>query len=206
MRWRSAVLVLVLVAGCGLAPQEDPSRFYTLSALPARDGTGERLRGVVIGIGPIVLPAYLERSEMVTRVAPNRLEFSPTERWAEPLRRDVGRVLAVDIDLLTGADQVLTFPWFGGGQPDYIVELTVQRFERTSDGTTQLVATWVLRDGLRRERLAGDDTALHEAVTSADMESTAAAMSRLLGSLAQGVADAIRRVAATRGGTKGGRQ
>src|SRR4029077_11154982 len=100
------------------------------------------------------LPGYLDRSELVTRVEPNRVEYSGVARWAAPLRASVPRVLARDLMLLLGTEQVVVFPWFGSVVPRHAVAITVSAFERRADGSATLAATWVLRDA-HNQRLDG---------------------------------------------------
>jgi uncharacterized lipoprotein YmbA len=197
--------VTLLCAGCSLAPRPDPSRFYTLTATAGGDAGAEApLTRVVVGVGPITLPAYLERPEIVTRVAPNQVVFSDVERWAEPLRRNVAAVLVADLAVLLRPDQVLAFPWFGAPAADYTVEVVVRRLERSAEGDVHLHAAWVLREGRRLERVDGGDTVLREAVAAGNTEAAAAALSRMLETLSRDVATAIRRVHAGRGARPGG--
>src|SRR5262249_35436468 len=77
------VFAVLLVAGCSiLAPRPDPFRFVVLTPLTDTDATSPRRDGLVVGVGPVALPGYLRRPEMATRVAPNRIAFSDTVRWA----------------------------------------------------------------------------------------------------------------------------
>src|SRR5262249_35892325 len=149
MTTRVALATLaLLLAGCStiLDPRPDRSRFYTLTPLAEGDAeAGAPLRGGVVGLGPIELPAYLDRREVVTRVEPNRLTYSGVARWAGGVRTSFAQVLARDLGVLLGTDQVLTFPWFIALQPQYVVEMRVTRFERGSDDGAELAAAWILR-------------------------------------------------------------
>ncbi|HVN63522.1 MAG TPA: ABC-type transport auxiliary lipoprotein family protein, partial [Candidatus Binataceae bacterium] len=68
------------IAGCSslLAPRPDPTKFYVLT--PASETTAPAPQSsageFVLGLGPIKLPAYLDRAEVVTRAVPNRLDLS----------------------------------------------------------------------------------------------------------------------------------
>jgi uncharacterized lipoprotein YmbA len=44
-------------------------------------------------------------------------------------------------------ERIEKYPWALRTNVDYQVEIDVQRFETTSDGQTQLVASWIIRDG-----------------------------------------------------------
>src|SRR5580693_5608781 len=90
------------VAGCSylakaiLAPQKDISKFYLLTpttdtAAPATGSTQSTNGNFTIGLGPIKLPPYLDRPEIVTRMAPNRLELSKEDRWGESIQNGFTR-------------------------------------------------------------------------------------------------------------------
>ena len=66
--------------------------------MPANAQTNqEHTRALILGMGPVMLPDYLKRSELATRVEPDQVQFSDIDRWAEPLRNDFPRVLSEDL-------------------------------------------------------------------------------------------------------------
>src|SRR6185437_10868913 len=121
---RSIVLGALLMAGCGtlLAPRHDPTSFFILAALPANGAVGSAssaARALSIGLGPVQLPDYLQRDEIITRTGPNRVVISETDRWAEPLGDSFRRVLGNDLSgRLDGAD-VVPYPWYSSVRLDY---------------------------------------------------------------------------------------
>jgi uncharacterized lipoprotein YmbA len=127
----------VLTAGCLFSPQPDKSKFFVLAPDVSNSaavtlssaGTPNQL---IIGLGPIKLPEYLDRSEVVTRVAPNRLELSPIDRWAEPLSTDFRQVMAQDLAGRLGTQMITFYPWYRTTHIDYQVQIDVYRFERDS--------------------------------------------------------------------------
>lgn len=191
----AALSALAVIAGaCSLlAPQRDPSRFYTLTSLPAEGARHEppARAGLVLGVGPVTLPGYLRRPQLATRVGPHQLAFSEVARWSEPLETDVARVLTENLSLLLSPDQLVTFPWFGGTPPSMTIAVDVQQFERTSDGDARLAARWVVRDGPSRAVLATRESMVREKVAGDDGDAVAA-LSATLSGLSREIADAIR--------------
>ena len=97
--WR---LALVTLGGLLLgleACTSTPSRFYVLSSLSASEtiAATAATQGPVIGVGPITLPKYLDRPQIVTRAGSNQLALAEFDRWAEPLQDNVARVLAENL-------------------------------------------------------------------------------------------------------------
>jgi uncharacterized lipoprotein YmbA len=139
----------------------------------------------------VKLPDYLAHAEVVTRVAPNRLELSATDRWAEPLDESFRRVLARNLATLLGNDQVMPFPWDPSVALDHKIEVTVEHFERDASGGTQLAASWIICDGHDNRVLLSGKANFAESA-SGGMEGAAAALSADLNDLSKQIADAIR--------------
>jgi uncharacterized lipoprotein YmbA len=183
----------ILTAGCLFSPQPDKSKFFVLApdvaqgaeVTPAAAGAPHQL---VIGLGPIKLPEYLDRSDVVTRVAPNRLELSPVDRWAEPLSTDFRQVMAQDLSARLGTQMITFYPWYRTTHVDYQVRIDVYRFERDSHDTATLVAHWQIFDGSGAILYATDSTISE---TGQPDEPGAAALSRALGTLAGQITSAI---------------
>ena len=77
----AAGLAALALGGC-FSPQPDPSKFFVLAPVATGGANSIASAGLAasssttIGLGPIKLPQYLDRDEVVTRVGPNRLELS----------------------------------------------------------------------------------------------------------------------------------
>jgi uncharacterized protein len=177
-------------AGCGvLSAKPDPTRFYLLA--PITDATPAGATGLVIGLGPIVLPPYLQRPELATRVGPNEVRFREFDRWAGSLPSQVASVLGEDLRLSLGTDRIVPFPWYSGTALDVVVEIQVFRFELDRDGQVHLSAHWRLKDPAHSTDLKAADADLREPVGTGGADATVAALSRVLGQLAHEIAEAV---------------
>lgn len=187
------VLALALAACSPLAPRPNPSRFFVLTALATADGGGPALGGVTVGVGPVVLPAYLQRPQIATRVGPNQVAYAEYTRWAQPLETGMSRVLVQDLALLLDPAQVAAFPWLGSPAPTYSVEVEVRQFEQGTDGTVKLAARWSIRDGQTKALLSVRETTASEAAAGEDPATAVAALSRTLAVLSREIAEGVRR-------------
>ena len=190
-----AVLTACLAAALALAgcAESQPTRFYTLSGLAA--GTGETLPAlapdITVGVGPVTLPAYLDRPQLVTRAGSNRMVLADFDSWAEPLDGLFARVLADNLALLLGTDDVLLLPQRRPTPLDYQVEVDVARFDVDADGNANLDARWwVYGRGGERLLQSGRST-ITEAASPGDYAAAAAALSRALGAMSTEIAEAI---------------
>jgi uncharacterized lipoprotein YmbA len=181
---------VLLVAGCTLlTPTHDASRFYTLAV---RDASTAATRGRApsVVVGPVTIPAYLDRNEVAVRVSPTEIRYTPTERWAEPLAANFTTVLAEDLAVVLGSDRVVPQSAAAGVTPDFSVEVVVVRFEAAADGSAQLTARWALRDRDRKILLVRQTQHARQA-TSGTTEGGVKALSAAVGDLADEIAAAI---------------
>ena len=125
--------------------------------------TDRFFRCPTIGLGPIKLPEYLDRDEVVTRVGPNRLELSDQDRWAEPLDNNFKQVIAQDLTQSLGTHSITFYPWAGTTRVDYQVRIDVYRFETDPSANAQLVAHWQVLDGSGKLLYASDSNLSEQA-------------------------------------------
>jgi hypothetical protein len=185
-----AIAALLALAGCG---GNAPTRYYFLSSLPEAGGARSAStpeRGVAVGVGPVRLPDYLNRPQIVTRTGPNEFQVAEFNQWGGPLEAEFSRVLAENISVLLPADRVAVFPWSMPYLAHYRVQVTVVRFEADPSGQVGLVARWSIvgKDG---KLLQSVQSSLREAAGRQDYEAIVAAMSRALGALSREIAAAL---------------
>ncbi len=189
----SVLLVLTLLAGC--AGSTKPSRFYMLSTIP-EEGS-ETVRGVegqdiALGIGPVTLPPYLDRPQIVTRSTTNQLQLGEFDRWGEPLSANFSRVLAENLSFLLGTDRIAMHPWQRWVPIDYQVIIRVLRFDRAANGDIVLRVVWgLVRNDDRKFGLTNKRDFSEPVGASEDYEATVAAQSRVIDKLSRQIAEDI---------------
>ncbi|MHC4712865.1 MAG: PqiC family protein [Planctomycetota bacterium] len=186
-------LLALLLAGCGSTA---PSRFYVLEPMVENgDAPSAQLATESsVGIGPVTLPEYLDRPQMVTRAGGNRLELAEFDRWAEPLTTDFTRVLADNISTLLSTERIVLFPWPASVNVDYKVRVDVKRFEADAAGTVTLDARWTVSAGKGTETI--HRSRLKQPVGEDGYGAVAAAQSKALAELSLEIARAIAKTAA----------
>jgi uncharacterized lipoprotein YmbA len=195
-RGRAAVLAVALLgalaAGCTL--RTVPPKTYLLSAgipagAPAPAPAG---RGPVVGVGPVTVPAYLDRPSIVVRAGADEVRLSPDHHWAEPLKDGMARVVAENLAGLVPTEAVVVFPWRSPWTVKYRVAVEVLRFDGPLGGPVVLNARWRLLDGEGKE-LFLKAVALSEPVADATHRALVAAQSRLLAEMSRDIAGEVRR-------------
>ena len=191
----SLVALLMVLGGC-LGGGSPPSRFYLLSPIPAPEASAAAASGVAMGVGPVAVPEYLNRTQIVTRTGENQLELAEFDRWAEPLQKNLSRVLVLNLSTLLSTDRVALHPWNRSTPMDYQVIVDVARFEAGTDGAASLLARWSIVDGASREALLVRKSSFREPIADGGYQAAVASMSRAVATLSREIAGAIRDLSA----------
>jgi uncharacterized protein len=191
-------ILVVGLAGCSLlAPQPDRSKFFVLTALPSNEAGSQaghsNTGSLVLGLGPIKFPDYLDRAEVVTRVEPNRLEVSQDSHWAGPLKTDFSRILSENLTTLLGTERIVSFPWYSSTHLDYQIAINVERFESDSQGNANLRARWSILAPKSGKVLDRGQSDLN-APGATNGTQSAAALSRVLADFSRQIAIAVHQV------------
>lgn len=156
----------IVSAGCASSA---PSRFYQLSSIGMKGHSSTGNSGekrTVIAVGPLRIPDYLDRQEIVTRAGSNRLRVAEFDRWAGSLETDTVRVLTEDLSSLLPEDRFLVIPWVSASEAavpsDYHISVDIIRLDGSLGGSVSLRAQWALFESgkgllLRRESVITED-------------------------------------------------
>ena len=186
---RTPVLLAALaLAACATTP---PSRFYTLSgAVPPVPATST----LSIAVGPVTIPAAVDRPEIVIAVSENEVWLDEYNRWAGPLGEAIAVAAAEDLAAALGTLRA-TAAVQAATDADYRVSVEVQRFESAPGAYALLDAVFTVRrtsDG----RSASGRTTAREVPQDKSYAQLAAAHSRAVARLAQDIAATTRTLAA----------
>jgi uncharacterized protein len=183
-----------LMAG-GCASQ--PSRFYLLSAVANTETASLEMsgqQGATIGVGPVTLPRYVDRPQIITRTSPYEIKVAEFDRWAEALDANFSRVLADNLSALLPTARVIMSPWPRAIPIDYQVTVDVTHFLSQVGGDSLLIADWTLFKGEGQEVLSSGTSRFSASPAGQDYAAIVAAMSQTVASLSREIATAVRGV------------
>ena len=183
---------LAWLAGCASSPA---SSFYILSPLPEAKARQETLveGEVSLGIGPVTLPDYMDRPQMVSGiVGAGRIEVDEYQRWGGSLRADIVNTLGENLAHLLGTSRVVILPAEVKLPVQYRLVVDILRFEADSDGQALLKARWALIDPSAEVALAMRESSFRQPFAKAGPDAQVAALSATLGDLSREVAETIR--------------
>ncbi len=173
-----------LSAGC-LSPS---ARFYTLSAVPMPDSV---LSKVSVAVGPVSVPAAVDRPQIVVTTGANLVEINELNRWASPLQDSLARVVAEDLGAMLQTPYVTVFQKSPDVDVDYRVQIEVRNFESAPGKAAAVDAVWTVHrmsDGKYRI----GRTSARESVHEDGFDVIAAAHSRAIARLSEDIAATVR--------------
>lgn len=197
LRFKLVILGALLMGlmGCAIAGRTAPSRFYLLSSLATSESEARvaiGARPIAIGIGPVEIPQYLDRPQIATRLNQNELRLAEFDKWAEPLKDNIARVLAENLAVLLHAQPVTIFPWRGSLTVDYRIEIDVIRMGGNLGGKATLIARWLILEKDDRQVLLNRKSTFEEPTGAGDYKALVEAMSRTIASLTEEIAEEIK--------------
>lgn len=183
LTWIVCVITGFMTA-CATPP---PMRFYTLTATatPATEPST-----LVVAVGPVTLPATVDRPEIVVSSGSNELVRDDFQRWASPLQDNFSRVIAEDLGLILGSPRVGRFPPALGVDADYRVFVDVRSFNSTLGEAAAIDAIWMVRRMKDKKTQAGH-TSARESTADGSYQALAAAHSQAAAKMSRDIADAI---------------
>lgn len=145
----TAGLALSMLAACASVP---PDQFYRLGAPDSPPAAVLRQSPVVL-IAPVSVPDVVDRPQIVTLGPGSRVQISDQQRWAEPLKLAIGRLLADRLGARLGLAQVWAYPAEPGAEAQFRINVALQRFDSETGVAASSTMLWTvrrMRDGQTR--------------------------------------------------------
>jgi len=114
-----------------------------------RDQVGKKYNipsDIIIGIGPVKIPEYLDRPQMVTRNSDNTLNFAQFDRWGESLDFALERLVNENLSLMLPGVPLEMFPWNLILSVKYQVIMDVVQLESRLDQDLLFLVQWSIID------------------------------------------------------------
>ncbi|OPY90271.1 MAG: hypothetical protein A4E72_00751 [Syntrophus sp. PtaU1.Bin208] len=166
-----------------------PPQFYTLT--PSLMGTGATSASLSISVGPVSIPADVDRPQIVVRTGQNQVLLAEFDRWALPLKSDIARVIAENLATMLGTPQVSVFPQSSAAESTYRVGVDVLRFESELGKGAALDVLWTV-NSRKTGQTRSHRTTMTEPAPGEGYAEVVAAHSLALGRLSGEIAEAIR--------------
>jgi uncharacterized lipoprotein YmbA len=146
---------------------------------------------IALRIGPFEFPSYLQRPNIVTRRAGNRIEVAEFQRWAGSLEDDFHHALGSNLGVLLNTSRISVFPAEMRFEPDYYLTGEIVRFDGSLGGSLTLDVRWMLNRTSTQNALVVEHSVLHEPINGSEYADLVAAYDRVLVSLSKAVQAAL---------------
>ena len=196
------LLLLVLMAltdvGC-LGRSPDP-RLFSLgeSQLLAQ---AQRAPGLAVVVGPVRIPAYLARPQIVRRMGAGELQLNEGSRWIGSVETNLIRALEKNLRRELGSDQIVGYPTKAPFPLDYRVRLHVDELVADSTNALRVEVRWaIVPIGAPSRTAVGEESVVMPELASyrdeipladGSVEALVAAHDRALATIARAIADQL---------------
>jgi uncharacterized lipoprotein YmbA len=174
------------------------ARFYTLAPLESRDAPASSgADDSTLALGPVEIPEYLERQQIVTRTRANELVLADFDRWGGSLEREISRALVATLSDRLASRNIRVAAWRSVTLPPvtsgYRAAVSISRFDGVLGQSVVLHGRWELmaERGAKADSLAVREATVTEKIDGESYEALVAAMQRALVRFGQEMADAI---------------
>lgn len=169
---RKTIGVLILglaLAGCVTQPSP-PTYFYMIAPLvPGAEEPPSAMgkEQTVIAILNVLIPSYLDRNQIVTRLDDVEYGLGEFDQWAEPINDNLTRAIAENLSRLLAEEGADVFPAAKEVPYEYGIGIEIIRLDGKLDDHITLSARWaivgrdrddliVLRKFEHREKIEAD--------------------------------------------------
>jgi hypothetical protein len=196
--WGIIILALFL-SGC--IRNSRPVQYYMLNADSGITDTVKvagASQGPVIGLGPIRIPDYLNRLEMIVAVSDNQYRLFEDHRWAERLDQNISLALFKALPRQLDTVRIVRFPWGQRQVIDYQVGIDILEFNVDANGQSRLIAQWFIK---RKNKPTIDRRSDYRfPASTTDQAVMVKAQSQCLAKLGQEISATLRQLMASEGG------
>ena len=199
-RFAAVLFALAALGGCARSASVNYYILHSMQGPAPQTRNAGPEQCMVVAVGPVNIPAYLDRPQIVTRSSADTLQFAEFDRWGEPLDKNLVRVLADNLSALLSGAQVCVFPWPRSMPVRYQVTLDIVHLEKTPDGGVILDASWNVLGNNGKKVLVTRRSRVSEPVEgAAGFSGVAAAESRAVETLSREIAAVVESLPGTAG-------
>ena len=160
----------LILGGCISIPDSPAPRFYALEAGEehADAVSPSILSDVIVGVGPVKIPGYQDRPQIVTQSKDMTLNFAQFDRWGEALGAGVARLIREGLTAKLAGAKVMAFPWSFSVPVKYQVTVEIVRLNSDLDREVNLVAQWMIIDARNTRTLLVTRSEFHQSLITKD--------------------------------------
>ena len=180
-------LLLLVLEVCGCVTTAPQSNFYIFDSLAQRPISSTPFSKNIL-IGPVRVPSYVDRPNIVTRNGNNQLHLAEFHRWAAPLAENITAVLVKDLSTLLNTPHVAYYLNQKGRKWDYRIEIDIVKMHGWLGQKALLEAHWTIYKIGSRQPIFSKISTFQEDINGPEYSDLVEAWNRTLLSLSTEIA------------------
>jgi uncharacterized lipoprotein YmbA len=189
----SGVCFALVLSGCISVPNSLTPRFYMLQAVD-KDRVSKKLNiasDMLIGVGPIKIPEYQGRPQIVTQDKEKMAKFAQFDRWGESLDLGVARLIREDLSVMLPGAKFVLYPWNSTIAVKYQVSVEIVQLDSELDNDLFLVAQWLVIDAQNTKTMIIKRSEFRQPIIPQNYSGLAKTLSTACASLSGEIAEAL---------------
>jgi len=189
----SALCLALVLSGCISAKNSPTPRFYMLQAVYENQVSKKMniASDVVIGVGPVKIPEYLDRPQIVTQDKEKMLKFAQFDRWGEPLELGMTRLIRENLSVMLPEAKFTLHPWNSSIPVKYQVVVEIVQLDSELDKDLFLAAQWLVIDTQDTKTMIIKSSEFRQSIVPQNYSGLAKTLSMACASLSSEIAEAL---------------
>ena len=148
-------LSVFIFSGCLSLSSSPAPRFYMLKAMDKQQISAkfDIAPGVIVAVGPVDIPEYQDRPQIVTMDKEGMLKFAQFDRWGESLDSALARLITDNLTVMLPAASLQMFPCNFAIPLTYHVIVDVIQLDSRLDKDVFFVCQWSIIDVKNKQML-----------------------------------------------------
>ncbi|MFH1717973.1 MAG: PqiC family protein [Planctomycetota bacterium] len=189
----SALCLALVLSGCISTSNSPMPRFYMLQAICEKQ-VSKKINiasDVVIGIGPVRIPEYQDRPQIVTQDKEKMLKFAQFDRWGESLDLGMARLIGENLAVMLPEAKFTSYPWNSSIPVKYQVVVEIVQLDSELDKDLFLVAQWLVIDTENAKTMIIKRSEFRQSIIPQNYSGLAKTLSMVCASLSSEIAESL---------------
>jgi len=182
-----------VLSGCISIPNSPTPRYYAF--VPVHENQVSKkviiAPGIIIGIGPVKIPEYQDRPQIVTITQDHMLQFAQFDRWGESLDLGLANLIREDMTLMLPAAKLTLYPWNPSVAVKYQVAIEVVQLDSQFNKGLFLAVQWMIIDVQTSKTMIIKRSEFHRSINPPNYSGLAQTLSTACASLSSQIAEAL---------------
>jgi uncharacterized protein len=168
-------------------------RFYMLQAVNENQ-VSKKINiasDVVIGVGPVKIPEYQDRPQIVTQDKERMLKFAQFDRWGEPLDLEMTRLIGENLAVMLPETKFTLYPWNSSIPVKYQVVVEIVQLDSELDKDLFVVAQWLVIDAQNAKTMIIKRSEFRQSIIPQNYSGLVKTLSMACASLSSEIAEAL---------------